>query len=74
VHTGSIAVVVDGRPIRASAEDACYLARYVDHLSRLVSSGAIDLEEDTAEALEAYGEARAELERRFREAGGQACS
>jgi len=71
--TGAIYVQVDGKPIRAAAADTCYLIRYVDHLSRLVSDGAIPLEEDTAEALDAYGAARAELDKRFREAGGQAC-
>ena len=59
--------------MRASAEDACYLIRYTDHLSRLVSDGDIDLAEDTGEALDAYAAARAEFERRFREAGGQVC-
>jgi cysteine-rich repeat protein len=71
--TGAIYVTVDGRPIRASAEDACYLVRYTDHLSRLVSDGDIDLAEDTGEALDAYAAARAEFEKRFREAGGQVC-
>ena len=66
-------MLVDGKPIRASAADTCYLARYADHLSGLVSDGAIDLGEDTAEALDAYAAARAEFEKRFREAGGNAC-
>jgi hypothetical protein len=72
-HTGAVYVVVDGRPIRASAADACYLAGYAQHLGRLVSSGAIDLEEDTAAALDAYEAARVDFEARAREAGAQAC-
>jgi cysteine-rich repeat protein len=71
--TGATYVIVDGKPIRGAAADTCYLIRYVDHLSRLVADRAIPLEEDTAEALDAYASARAELDRRFREAGGQAC-
>ena len=71
--TGPTYVLVDGKPIRASASDACYLARYADYLGGLVSDGRIDLGEDTAEALDAYAAARAEFEKRFREAGGSAC-
>ena len=71
--TGPTYVLVDGKPIRASASDACYLVRYADYLSGLVSDGRIDLGEDTAEALDAYAAARAEFEKRFREAGGNAC-
>lgn len=71
--TSAVYVVVDGKPIRASAGDTCYLIKYADHLSGLVSSRQIDLAEDTASALEAYAAARAEFEKRFREAGGQAC-
>jgi hypothetical protein len=71
--TGAIYVVVDGKPVRAQASDTCYLVRYTDHLSNLVGSGQLDLAEDTGEALDAYAAARAELERRFLEAGGQAC-
>jgi hypothetical protein len=71
--TGAIYVVVDGKPIRASAQDACYLVRYVDHLGRLVSTGELDLGEDTDDALDAYAAARAELHKRFQEAGGQVC-
>jgi cysteine-rich repeat protein len=71
--TSAIYVVVDGRPIRASAADTCYLMKYVDHLSGLVSSGQIPLDEDRSSALEAYGAARAEFEKRWREAGGTAC-
>jgi cysteine-rich repeat protein len=72
--TGATYVVVDGKPIRSSAGDTCYLLKYMDHLSGLVSSRQIDLGEDTAAALRGYETARAELEKRFREAGGQTCS
>jgi len=71
--TGAVYVVVDGKPIRASAGDACYLMKYVDHLSGLVGRGQIDLGGDTPSALAAYQGARAEFEKRFAEAGGQAC-
>jgi cysteine-rich repeat protein len=72
-HTGATYVLVDGRPIRASAPDACYLLRYTDHLSDLVRGRRIDVGEDLPAALEAYAAAGAEFERRFREAGGTAC-
>jgi cysteine-rich repeat protein len=71
--TGAVYVVVDGKPIRASAADTCYLMKYVDHLGGLVSSRRIDLGSDTGSALRAYEEARSELEKRFAEAGGTAC-
>jgi cysteine-rich repeat protein len=71
--TSPVYVVVDGKPIRASPGDTCYLIKYVDHLSGLVSSRQIDLAEDTPFALDAYATVRAELEKRFREAGGQVC-
>ena len=71
--TGATYVLVGGKPIRASAADACYLARYADHLSGLVTDGEIDLGEDQAEALDAYAVARAEFDKRFHEAGGNAC-
>jgi len=71
--TGPTYVLVDGKPIRASASDSCYLVRYADYLTGLVSDGQIDLGEDTAEAIDAYAAARGEFDRRFREAGGSAC-
>jgi len=71
--TSPLYVQVDGKPVRASASDTCYLIRYTDHLSGLVSSREIDLAEDTGEALDAYAAVRAELAKRFGEAGGQAC-
>jgi hypothetical protein len=66
-------VLVDGKPIRASASDTCYLARYAGYLSDLVGDGSLDLGEDTAEAQDAYAAARAEFDKRFHEAGGNAC-
>jgi cysteine-rich repeat protein len=73
VLTSPVYIVVGGRPIRGAAADVCYLVRYVDHLSGLVSRQRLFLEGDEGMALAAYGEARAELVRRFQEAGGQAC-
>jgi cysteine-rich repeat protein len=72
-HTGATYVLVDGRPIRASAADACYLFRYAGHLGDLVRSRRIDIGEDLPAALDAYAAAGAEFERRFREAGGTTC-
>jgi cysteine-rich repeat protein len=71
--TGAVYVVVDGKPIRASAGDTCYLMKYIDHLSGLVGRGQIDLGGDTPSALAAYQGARADFEKRFAEAGGQGC-
>ena len=71
--TGPTYVLVNGKPIRASATDTCYLARYADYLSGLVLDGQIDLGEEEAEALDAYAVARAEFDKRFHEAGGNAC-
>ena len=71
--TGAIYVVVDGKPIRASAGDTCYLMKYIDHLSGLVGRGQIDLGSDTSSALAAYQGARTDFEKRFAEAGGQGC-
>jgi cysteine-rich repeat protein len=71
--TSPVYVVVDGRPIRPSAADACYLVRYVDHLTNLVTSRRIPMAGSQAQALAAYAEARAELLRRFTEAGGRTC-
>jgi cysteine-rich repeat protein len=73
VTTSPTYVLVDDKPIRASADDACYLMRYADHLTALVRGREIDVGEDTALALGAYAQARAEFQKRFTEAGGQAC-
>lgn len=72
--TSPVYVLVDGRPIRGPAEDACYLIRYADHLHDLVESRRLDLGGDTATSLAAVAEARAEFARRFVESGGTACS
>jgi len=71
--TGPIYVIVDGNPIRASAADACYLMRYVDHLSDQVKKGTIDLGTDKGAALSAYSEARAEFSKRWKQSGGVTC-
>jgi hypothetical protein len=73
VLTSPVYVLVGGHPIRASADDACYLERAVLDLENLVTSGRLRLTESRDEALRAYGEAVAELERRFAESGGQSC-
>jgi hypothetical protein len=73
VLTNPVYVLVEGRPIRASAEDTCYLVKTVDHLADLVSARELDLRGDRPAALAAYEEAREELVRRFQEAGGQEC-
>jgi len=74
VWTSPVYVLVDGLPIRASADDACYMARYVDYLISLVNSGAFnDLGEDFDEAMSAYEEAREVFLLRFAEAGGTSC-
>jgi len=62
VSTSAIYALVDDREIRASAEDACYLLRYVRYLSSLRGR------------LAAYAEAESDLLRRFSESGGTACS
>ena len=66
-------MIVAGRPVRASAGDACYLRRYVQHLQNLVASGGLRLCDSRDEALRAYDEALVELQRRFAESGGGTC-
>jgi cysteine-rich repeat protein len=73
VTTSPTYVIADDKPIRASADDACYLRRYTDHLSTLVRDREIDVGEDTAMALGVYAQAREEFQKRFAEAGGQSC-
>lgn len=73
VLTSPVYVLVGGQPIRASADDACYLWRSVEDLEGLVTSGRLRLTDTREEALRAYGEAVTELRRRFVESGGQAC-
>jgi hypothetical protein len=71
--TSPIYVVVDKKLIRVSAQDACYLVRYVDNLTSKVKSGILDLGEDESLTLSAYAEARVEFMKRFKEAGGLKC-
>ncbi len=73
VATSPIYVVVDGRPIRGAPADICYLIRYQDHLIQGVERRRLDLGAETELALSAYREVRAELQRRFSEAGGTTC-
>jgi len=72
--TSPIYVVVDGLPIRASADDACFMARYVEYLKSLVNDGGFnDLGEDHDAVIAAYEEARDVFLLRFAEAGGTSC-
>jgi cysteine-rich repeat protein len=71
--TSPVYVTVGGQPIRASADDACYLWRSVEYLASLVNSGQLRLGDSRAESLLAYDEAATELKRRFVESGGQTC-
>ena len=73
VLTSPVYVLVEGRPVRASSDDICYLLRSVEHLQDLVTTRRLRLFDSTAEALRAYGEAVGELQRRFTESGGVAC-
>jgi cysteine-rich repeat protein len=71
--TSPVYVLVGGQPVRASADDICYLRRWVGHLEDLVRSRRLYLYESEKEALAAYAEAVQELQRRFVEAGGGVC-
>lgn len=73
VLTSPVYVLVEGKPIRPSPEDTCYLLRSVEHLQNLVTSRRLPLFDSTDEALRAYAEAAAELQRRFTESGGVTC-
>lgn len=73
VQTSPVYALVGGQPIRASAEDVCYLWRSVEDLVDLVRSGRLRLTDTREEALRAYGEAVTELQRRFVESGGRTC-
>jgi len=73
VQTSPVYALVEGQPIRASADDVCYLWRSVEDLEDLVRSGRLRLTDTREEALRAYGEAVTELQRRFVESGGQSC-
>jgi cysteine-rich repeat protein len=73
VLTSPVYVLVEGKPIRPSPEDTCYLLRSVEHLQDLVTSRRLRLFASTDEALAAYAEAASELQRRFVESGGVTC-
>ncbi len=73
VLTSSVYVLVGGQPIRASANDVCYLWRSIEDLEGLVMSGRLRLTDSRDEALRAYAEAVTELQRRFAESGGRSC-
>jgi cysteine-rich repeat protein len=73
VLTSPVYVLVGGQPIRASAEDVCYLWRSIEDLEDLVTTGQVRITDGRDEALRAYGEAVTELQRRFTESGGQSC-
>jgi cysteine-rich repeat protein len=71
--TSPVYVIVGGRPVRASAADACYLRQYVQHLQNLVAAGGLRLYASESEALRAYDEAAVELQKRFAQSGGGVC-
>jgi cysteine-rich repeat protein len=73
VLTSPVYVLVAGQPIRASANDVCYLWRSIEDLEGLVTSGRLRLTDSRDEALRAYAEAVTELQRRFTESAGQSC-
>ncbi|MGE5126891.1 MAG: CehA/McbA family metallohydrolase [Betaproteobacteria bacterium] len=73
VVTSPVYVLVGGQPIRASADDICYLWRSVEHLQDLVTSGRLRLYASEDVGLRAYAEAVSELQRRFAESGGGTC-
>src|SRR5215831_2615836 len=73
VLTSPIYVLVDGMPVRPSAESACYFIRYVDYLVTNVTSRNV-LGDEEEEVLGSYRAARSEFEKRFHEGGGEACS
>lgn len=73
VLTSPVYVLVGGRPVRASADDICYLWRSLEHLEDLVVTQRLKLWESEEEGLRAYREAIAELQRRFAESGGASC-
>lgn len=73
IVTSAIYVIADGRPIRASADDACFLWRHVDNLIRLMQSGSLDFGPDQQQTMAAYTTARSTFNDRFVEAGGTTC-
>jgi hypothetical protein len=68
--TSPVYVLVDERPIRASADDACYWVRYLRFIAE--ATRTTDLETEQA-SIPAYDAARDEFLRRFHEAGGTTC-
>jgi cysteine-rich repeat protein len=70
--TNPVYVLVDAKPIRASASDACYWARYMDHLSGIMRRRGL-LGETQDQALNAYADAKDIFLQRFAEAGGGTC-
>jgi hypothetical protein len=74
IWTSPIYVLVDALPIRPSADDACYMARYVEYLETLVDDELFDdLGDDYDDVMAAYEEARGVFLLRFLEAGGTSC-
>jgi hypothetical protein len=74
VLTSPIYVLVDGTPVRPSAESACYFIRYVDYLLTNVTSRDMLGDKEKEEVHGSYRAARREFERRFHEGGGETCS
>ena len=64
---------VDNKPIRALADDACYLMRFTEIYIKLGEMNAIDFGEDREQILKAYHEAYSIFEQRFKESGGSYC-
>jgi hypothetical protein len=69
VQTSPIYAIVDEKPIRASAEDASYLARYMDIFIDKVRAGKFG-GLDPADVVPTYRAARDLFKQRFFEAGG----
>ena len=71
--TSPVYVLVGGAPVRASADDTCYLWRSLEKVEELVTTRILNLYESEPVALAAYREAASELQRRFVESGGGVC-
>ena len=71
--TSPVYVLVGGAPVRASADDTCYLWRSVEKVADLVRIRILNLYESEPAGLAAYREAASELQRRFVESGGGVC-
>jgi cysteine-rich repeat protein len=70
VITSPVYVLVDDKPIRASADDACYWVRYLRFIAEATRTTDLDTERAS---IPAYDAAREEFMRRFVEAGGTRC-